>query len=509
MRLNELHVILRHVGELRGSLLRILEISQAIHQADPPRIRPRPYPALPDRIDLLRSLPAPRGDAGDELLVASVDLRLDELTRLLAERPGDGERAGERRRADTIDADTDLAQGLVDGRNDGEDAYRAGERRRTRPDLVRGRGDVVAARGREITHGDHERLARRAQRLQLPIDLFRSGDTAAGAVYAQHDGLDVLIDPRLPDQLRQRVAADGAGRLPAVRDVAGGDDDTDAGTAIAIVELLLCVDDPRVVFRGNPVEGAGRLVLTDHADQLPLHLQVVHQSGDQLRLQSHFGRISVGAAHGRRQRADVTRDGIRRELACCSQGLLIARPEHIEIGEALLLVGRRHVVARKDLYRALEGPDPEDVDVDAELLQQPLEVERIAAEALDHHVPGRIEVNPVGLRREVILILVEGRAVGDDWLAARTEFLDGARELLEHRLAGALHLVEIEHQHPNASVRRGAANGIEEIPEQRLLTLLSLCVLECALNRIAAQLLDEGSLRLNDERRALGYARKR
>src|SRR6185312_15953823 len=378
----------------------------------------------------------------------------------------------------------------------------------TRPDLVRGRGDIVAARRREVSHGHHERLARSAQRLQLPIDLLRSGDTAARTVDAQHDGLDVLVEARLPDQLRQGVSTDGARRLFAIRDVAGSNNDTNAGTAAAVMDLLLCMNDPRVVFGGNLVEGP-RLVLTDHTLHLPLHLQVVREGRDELCLQGDFGRIPTGVAYGFRKRLNVVVDGIGRELAGRGQSLLIARPECIQVGEALLLVRRRHVAAREDLYRALECPHPKDVDVNAELLQQSLEIEGIAAEALDHHEPGGIEVDLVGLRREVVLILVEGGAVGDDWLAARAELLDGARELLQHRLAGALHLVEIENQDADVFVRRGAANGIDEVPEQRLGTLLSLSVLDGPLNRVATQLLNEASLWLNDECGAIGDTRER
>src|SRR6185437_14107113 len=257
------------------------------------------------------------------------------------------------------------------------------------------------------------------------------------------------------------------------------------------------------------IEGAGGMILTHQADQIPLHLQLVGERGDEPRLQSHLRRIAVRRAHRLRQRVDVALDGPRRELPRLHHRLLVARPEDIEVSLALLLVGRGHVVAREDLDRALERADPEDIDVDADLLQQTLEVERVAAVSLDHHVTGGIEVDLVGLGREVELILIVCRAVGDDGLAAGAERADGGRELLELRLAGALHLVEAEHQDADAAIGGGTANGAHKIPERRLLALISLGVLDRPLDGVAAQLLHQAPLRLHDERGALRHARHR
>jgi len=128
----------RELGAARCSLDGVAEGTELIDQPQTVCIRARPHPSLGDGIDLLVGLVAAAGHAREELVVAAADLRLQQRTRLLAQRTIDAQLPRERRRADAVDADADLAEGPVDGRNDGEDADRAGESRRARPDLVRG-----------------------------------------------------------------------------------------------------------------------------------------------------------------------------------------------------------------------------------------------------------------------------------------------------------------------------------------------------------------------------------
>ena len=75
-------------------------------------IAARPHPPLRDLVDLLAGLLAPGGDALQELVVATRDLRLQQRARVLAERPVEAQLPRQRRRPDAVDADADLAERL-------------------------------------------------------------------------------------------------------------------------------------------------------------------------------------------------------------------------------------------------------------------------------------------------------------------------------------------------------------------------------------------------------------
>src|SRR6185312_8390117 len=103
-----------------------------------------------------------------------------------------------------------------------------GDGRGTCVDGIAGHGDPIAAGRGHVAHGDHHGLAGPLRQLDLPQDEVGSEGTAAGAVHPQHHGLDGVVVACLADQLRHGIAADGAGRLVAVLDVAFRHDHADA-----------------------------------------------------------------------------------------------------------------------------------------------------------------------------------------------------------------------------------------------------------------------------------------
>src|ERR1700680_3738011 len=111
-------------------------------------VRAGPHAPLGDGVDLVAGFVAPCGHARQELIVAARNLRLQERARLLAEGPVDAQLTREGRGAHPVDGYADLAERLVDGRDDGEDADGTGEGRRGRPDFVRGGGNEDAPPGR-------------------------------------------------------------------------------------------------------------------------------------------------------------------------------------------------------------------------------------------------------------------------------------------------------------------------------------------------------------------------
>src|ERR1022692_4986414 len=106
--------------------------------------------------------------------------------------------------------------------------------------------------------------------------------------------------------------------------------------------------------------------------------------------------------------------------------------------------------------------------VDAELIERVLEKHAIAAVAVEQHETERIEIDLIGLRREVVLALQEVTAVGDDLLATAAKLADRRSQLLELDLAGSIHVIGIDQQRANARIAGRCANRRGQIPEQCL-----------------------------------------
>src|ERR1019366_10292025 len=88
--------------------------------------------------------------------------------------------------------------------------------------------------------------------------------------------------------------------------------------------------------------------------------------------------------------------------------------------------------------------------------------------AVEQHETERIEIDLIGLRREVVLALQEVTAVGDDLLATAAKLADRRSQLLELDLAGSVHVIGIDQQRANARIAGRCANRRGQIPEQCL-----------------------------------------
>ena len=90
--------------------------------------------------------------------------------------------------------------------------------------------------------------------------------------------------------------------------------------------------------------------------------------------------------------------------------------------------------------------------VDAELVDRILEEHAVASVAVQQHEAERIQVHLVGLGREVILVLQEVSAAGNDLLAAVAERGNRSGQFLELGLAGAAHVIGIDDQQRDARI---------------------------------------------------------
>ncbi len=210
---------------------------------------------------------------------------------------------------------------------------------------------------------------------------------------------------------------------------------------------------------------------------------------------------SARRGHGLRERTDVLRQRIRRQLARAGHGLLVAVPQRVEVTAALLAILGRHAGARIGLDGALEGTDAEHVDVHAELVERVLQIGAVAVVALQQHESHRIEVDLIGLSGEVVALLGELRAVGDHLLAGGAELAQRVRQLLERDLGRAVEFLQVQRQHLDTSVARRRVDRVRQIPQQRLRVTLAACLFDHALQRVARELLDQLPLGSDEQRR--------
>ena len=104
------------------------------------------------------------------------------------------------------------------------------------------------------------------------------------------------------------------------------------------------------------------------------------------------------------------------------------------------------------------------------------------------------------MRRDVVAVARERRAPRNHLLARLAEGRDGARELLQGRLAGAGHRVEFQHQRLDAPILLRRVDGVGHVAQQGLVLTETARLGDRAVERIAGALLDDLALGLDHER---------
>jgi hypothetical protein len=346
------------------------------------------------------------------------------------------------------------------------------------------------------------------QRRDLAPDDLAGERAATGTVDPQHDGLDRVVVQRVAQLRRERIGADRAGRLLTRDDLAGGDDHRHRVVRLGL-ERLLRVDISQIGPVIDADERVRVLVLAGDLDQALLDVGATAQPGDEARIERHLRQVAVRAV----QLADDVVRVVLQHVGLDAAGLrhigLVRRPDRVEPGAAFLALGRRHVVAAECLDGRLVLTDAEHVPVDRKLVDRVLEIEPVVLVALDERDTARVEVDLVGVRREVILALIVVVGVRDDRLAARAEPVDRFAQLGELGDPCTLEPAEVEVQRPDAVIVRGGFDRFDEVAQQRLRGLAPQTLRNRALDGIALELLDHGALGCNHECRVARHDRDR
>ena len=145
--------------------------------------------------------------------------------------------------------------------------------------------------------------------------------------------------------------------------------------------------------------------------------------------------------------------------------------------------------------------------VDRELVERVLDERPVVRETAHEHRAHRVEVDLVGVGSEVILALLEVIAEGDHRLAGRTELVDRRRNLLQLRETAPFEAADVEVERTDAVVVGSRLDGVNDVAQQRLGRLLVQRFRDGPLDRVAGQLLDDRSARVDDQRGLAGNER--
>ncbi len=159
--------------------------------------------------------------------------------------------------------------------------------------------------------------------------------------------------------------------------------------------------------------------------------------------------------------------------------------------------------------RRLERADPDQVHVDAELVERVLEVAAVVREAFEQYRAVRIEQDPVRVCGEEILVLVHAAGDRDDLLAGSAEAVERHADVAQGRKSRAVDLVGNQHDALDACIFRGRADHAQQVAQLHFLDAVASEVGQRALGRIGAVLLDDRAFRIEHQRgaRAKGRAR--
>ncbi len=433
LRLDVLHVVIRaELGELRGRLGRVLEPAEMIDEADALRIDARPDTPLRDLVHILDALLAALADPVQEFVIGMVDGALQDLPRRAVERAIQPHLARERCGAEAVDLDPELLERALERRYHGEHADRARQGGRARENLVRGGGDVVAARRGVGAHGHDHGLTRFAQPLHLAQDELRGEHAAARTVDAQHHRLDRVVVARLAQEVRRAFAADLPGRLMTVEDLARSHHDADPRVGFGF-ERTLRSRGGEVLAHADRIERMRVGILAHQALHIVGKLAAALERGHQPALQGELGGIAVHRGERRRRFAHVLVERVGSQGARTSDVLTVGVPQRLQPHRALLALARRHIAARELIGETLEGSGAEHVDVHAELVDGILEEHAVVAEAVDIDQSERIEIDLARLGGEVVLRLIERVGRDHDALARGAEIAQRRADLLQLR----------------------------------------------------------------------------
>ncbi len=487
---------LAQFGQAGGIGDRHIHAAELIDQSAVQRLLAGPHAALRNCVDVGVALAARLRHLPDEVAIALVDDRLDHRADLGVERAGDVERACHRPGADAVALDAELGQGVGHRVVHAEDADRAGDGVRLGDDAVGIHRYPVTAAGGHVAHRHHHRDAGCAGQLHLATDLLGGEHLAAGGIDPQHQRPGLAVLACRADQGGGGFAADRTGRLPAAGDLALGHHHRHAGRE-------------QVALARHPGDVAGQTHLADavalrigrhtflaqHRDQLGAGGQTI----DQMLVQRQLREVALGAGDGLRQVVDVgaQRGGI--QLAQRGHFAEVAVPQPVHPVAVGLLGGRRGVVENVGLGRTLELADTEQVHVDAELVQQVLVEQPVVGQPGDHHAALRIDQHPIGMRRQVVLALIQVDRPRDHRLARSAEAIQRRAHLAQRGKAAALQVARQQQDARDALVLRRGVDRADQIAQLHLLRRVARQPGHRPLQRINAVLLDQLALRLEHQ----------
>ena len=205
---------------------------------------------------------------------------------------------------------------------------------------------------------------------------------------------------------------------------------------------------------------------------------------------------------------DVRVDRPLRQVARRLDAAHVPLPERRHPAHGLLAVLGRHALARERLGERLVRADLEDLDRDAEAFERLVEIQPVGREALDRDLAGGVDVRLVGLRHQEVLLLRRVAGVGVDLLAGLAELLQRVGDRAQLGVAAATEALRVEHDQSDAVVVARLVDGLDDVADQRLGFVVAGHQPQRALERAAAELLDQAPLEAQHERRLRRHQRQ-
>ncbi len=149
----------------------------------------------------------------------------------------------------------------------------------------------------------------------------------------------------------------------------------------------------------------------------------------------------------------------------------------------------------KGLRRALELAYAEQVHLHAEAVEHVLVEQAVVRESRGHHPALRIEVDLVGMRRQVVLALVQACRPGEHRLARGAEAVERGAHFAQGGETAGLQLVGPEHDAADAIVLGGGVDGAHEVAHLHLFHAVARHPAHGARERVGAVLLNQRPFR--------------